>query len=175
MSTTEIIVFAGLAGFIIFTQVGTRRLTLRRLLLPFAAAGIVGYSYLHGIPTAGGDLDFELSLTMAGALCGLLAASLMQVERDGTTGQLVTHAGLAYVAVWVIVFGGRMAFAWGATHLWSRQIFQFSMDHAITGSAAWTAAFVLMALAMVVSRTAVTATRALLIAEAPARVQPSVR
>jgi hypothetical protein len=40
---------------------------------------------------------------------------------------------------------------------------QFSLQHAITGSAAWTAAFVLMALSMVVARTVVVSMRALLL------------
>ena len=165
MNTSEIIVFVGLAAFIIATQMGRRNLTLRRLLLPFLAVGIVGYRYLHGVPTVGGDLDFEISLSLAGALCGVLAASLMDVERDAQTGRIVTQAGIAYAALWIIVFGGRLVFAWGASHLWSHQVMQFSVQHAITGSAAWTAAFVLMALSMVLTRTVVVALRALLVAQ----------
>ena len=162
MNTTEIITFAGLAVFVIATQMGRRRSHLRRLLLPFLAVGIVGYHYLQSVPTVGGDLDFEVSLSLAGALCGVLAAGLMNVERDEQTGRIVTQAGVAYAALWVIVFGGRLAFAWAASHLWSHQVAQFSIQHAITGSAAWTAAFVLMALSMVVARTVVVALRALL-------------
>ena len=165
MNTTEIIIFVGLATFIIATQMGRRRLTLRRLLLPFLAVGIVAYQYLHSIPTVGGDLDFEISLSLAGALCGVLAASLMTVERDEQTGRLVTQAGIAYAALWVIVFGGRLAFAWAASNLWPHQVAQFSVQHTITGSAAWTAAFVLMALSMVLARTVVVALRALLVAQ----------
>jgi DMSO/TMAO reductase YedYZ heme-binding membrane subunit len=63
----------------------------------------------------------------------------------------------------VIVFGGRLAFAWAASNLWSHQVGQFSVQHAITGSSAWTAAFVLMALSMVLARTGVVALRALLV------------
>lgn len=163
MNTTEIITFAGLAAFVIATQMGRRRLSLRRLLLPFLAVGIVGYHYLHSIPTVGGDLDFEFSLSLAGALCGILAAGIMNVERDEQTGRIVTQAGVTYAALWVIVFGGRLAFAWAASHIWSHQVAQFSVQHQITGSAAWTAAFVLMALSMVLTRTAVVALRAFLI------------
>jgi DMSO/TMAO reductase YedYZ heme-binding membrane subunit len=163
MNSTEIITFVGLAAFIIATQMGRRRLSLRRLLLPFLAVGVVAYHYLHSVPTVGGDLDFEISLSLAGALCGVLAARLMNVERDEQTGQIVTQAGVAYAALWAIVFGGRLAFAWGASNLWSHQVMQFSLQHAITGSAAWTAAFILMALSMVLARTAVTAVRALLV------------
>jgi hypothetical protein len=169
MNATEIITFAGLATFIIATQMGRRRLSLRRLLLPFLAVGIVGYHYLNSVPTVGGDLDFEVNLSIAGALCGVLAASLMTLERDAQTGRIVTQAGVAYAALWVLVFGGRLAFAWAASNLWSHQVMQFSLQHAITGSAAWTAAFVLMALSMVLARTVVTAVRALLV-DRPLRV-----
>ncbi|HEX6509038.1 MAG TPA: hypothetical protein VF221_15525 [Chloroflexota bacterium] len=163
MNTPEIITFVGLATFIIATQLGRRPLSLRRLLLPLLAASVVGYRYLHSVPTSGGSLDFELSLSLAGALCGVLAAGLMSVERDEQTGRIVTEAGVAYAALWVIVFGGRLAFAWAASHVWSHQVAQFSLQHAITSSAAWTAAFVLMALSMVVARTVVVALRALLV------------
>jgi DMSO/TMAO reductase YedYZ heme-binding membrane subunit len=165
MTTTEIIVFVGLAALIIATQMGRRRLSARRVLIPLLAVGYVAYQYLHSVPTAGGDLDFEIGLGVAGALCGVLAAGLMTVERDERTGQLVTEAGIAYAALWIAVFGGRLVFAWGATHLWSHQVAQFSVQHAITGSAAWTAAFILMALAMVVTRTVVVGMRALLAPE----------
>jgi hypothetical protein len=96
----------------------------------------------------------------------VLAGYLMRVERDPQTGSVVTQAGVAYATLWIIVFGGRLAFAWAATNLWPNQVAQFSVQHAITGSAAWTAAFVLMALAMVVMRTAIVAARAMLL-EAP--------
>jgi hypothetical protein len=163
MTTTEIIIFVGLATFIIATQMGRRQLSPRRLLLPLLAVGLVGYHYVPSLPTMGGDLDFEVSLSLVGILCGVLAAGLMTVERDAQTGRIVTQAGIAYAALWGGVFGGRLAFAWGASHLWSHQVMQFSLQHAITGSAAWTAAFVLMALSMVVARTVVVAMRALLL------------
>jgi hypothetical protein len=142
---------------------GRHQLTARRLVLPILAAGIVGYHYMQSIPTVGGDLDFEIILSLSGVIGGVAAALLMRVERDGQTGSIVTQAGLAYAALWIIVFGGRLAFAWGATHLWSHQVEQFSVQHAITSSAAWTAAFVLMALSMVVARTAIVGARALLL------------
>ncbi len=160
MNTTEIITFVGLAALIIATQVGSHRLTAHRLLLPLLAVGAVGYHYIQSIPTAGGDLDFDIILSVVGAIAGIAAASLMRVDRDGDTGRIVTRAGLAYASLWIIVFGGRLAFAWAATNSWRHQVMQFSIQHAITSSAAWTAAFVLMALSMVVARTIVIAVRA---------------
>jgi hypothetical protein len=53
-----------------------------------------------------------------------------------------------------------MLFAYGADHWFSAGIGQFSRQHQISGAGAWTAAFVLMALAMVVVRLLVTAMQA---------------
>jgi hypothetical protein len=54
----------------------------------------------------------------------------------------------------VLVIGGRVAFAYGADHWFGPAIGRFSITHQITGADAWTAAFVLMALSMVVVRVA---------------------
>jgi hypothetical protein len=161
MNTTQIIIFGGLAAFIIATQVGRHTISLRRFITPILAVIGVSFVYLKGVPTVGGDLPFELICTLVGIAFGLLAASLVRVERDGRSGKLVTQAGVAYATVWAIVFGGRIAFGWAASNAWQRAVGQFSIDHAITGEAAWTAAFVLMAIAMVAARTAVLAARAL--------------
>lgn len=153
MDSTEVIAFVGIAAAIIITQLGHHPVTLRRFLLPLGIVGIVAYHYLQRLPTSGGALDFELILTITGVLFGLLASALMRIDRDQQTGKLILHAGLLYAALWIAVFGGRLAFAWAATHVWQQQVRQFAIDHAITSNAAWTDAFVLMAVAMVLART----------------------
>ena len=86
----------------------------------------------------------------------------MPVRRDGT-GRIVTTAGVGYAVLWIAVIGGRIAFAYSATGWASRSVGEFSIAQQITGAAAWTAAFVLMALAMVLTRVAVTAAHARII------------
>jgi hypothetical protein len=162
MSTTEILIFVGLAALIIGTQVGRHTLTLRRMILPLVAVVVVGSQYLQSIPTAGNDLDFYLWCTAAGIAFGVLAAALMKVSRDRTSGQIVTEAGVGYASLWIAVFGGRLAFAYFATHGFGPTVGQFSIDHLIT-AAAWTPALVLMALAMVAVRVLVVAGRAFLL------------
>ncbi len=161
MNTTQIIIFGGLAAFIIATQVGRHTISPLHVITPILAVVGVSFTYLKGVPTVGGDLPFELICSLIGIAFGLLAASLVRVERDGRSGKLVTQAGVAYATVWAIVFGGRIAFGWAASNVWQHGVARFSMDHAITGEAAWTAAFVLMAIAMVAARTVVLAARAL--------------
>jgi hypothetical protein len=161
MSTTEVLLVLGLAATVLVTQLGRHTLTWRRMLLPLAVATLVGRQYLQTIPTIGGDLAFEIVCTAFGTASGVLAASLVTLQRDAASGRIITRAGLAYAAVWVTVLGGRLGFAYLATHGWSAQVRQFSIDHAITAGA-WTSAFVLMALAMVVARILVVGGRALL-------------
>jgi hypothetical protein len=167
MNTADIILFGGLAAYLIATQVGRHTVSLRRFLTPLAAVAVAAVIYLKGVPTAGGDLPFELACTVAGLAFGLLAASLVRVECDRRSGKIVMQAGLAYAVVWAVVFGGRLAFGWAASGVWRAAVGQFSLSHAITGEAAWTAAFILMALAMVAARTAVLAARALRAVRAP--------
>lgn len=162
MNIGQIILFLGLAAYIIVTQLGLHPVTLRRLLMPVLLIVGVAFYYLKGVPTAGGDLDFEVICTLAGAGFGLLAASFVRIERNAGSGKVMTQAGLAYAAVWALVLGGRLAFAWAASNPWRQAVGQFSISHAITGEAAWTAAFLLMALAMVAARTAMVAARAAL-------------
>lgn len=168
MSTGEYLLNFGLLGVMIGTQWGSHAMTLRRVIVPLViVAGVGAYFLSAGIPTLGGDQTLEASLAAAGIAFGLLAGAVVDVTRDGRSGRVMVRAGLAYAAVWCVALGGRVLFAWGATTVWSEQIVQFSRTHEITGSAAWTAAFVLMALAMVITRTAVLGTRTALLRAHP--------
>jgi hypothetical protein len=80
--------------------------------------------------------------------------------RSAEDGSLVTVAGPSYAAVWIAAIAGRLLFAYGATHWFAPDIASFSRSAGIDGSAAYTAAFVTMALAMVLTRVAVTTVRA---------------
>lgn len=167
MNSTEVITFVGIAAAIIVSQLGRHPFTLRRFLLPFLIAGVVAYHYLfQGVSTTGGALDFEIVLSIAGAALGIVAMMLIQIERDARTGEVVMQAGLLYAALWIVVFGGRLAFAWAATNVWQHQVAQFSIAHELTGGA-WTDGFVLMAVAMVLARTIGVGTRALLLNRLP--------
>jgi hypothetical protein len=169
MSTTEILTFVGIAALIIGTSMGRHTLTARRMILPLLVAAVVGKMYITSIPTAGNDVDFYLWCVAAGIAFGVLAAALMKVSRDATSGQIFTEAGVAYATIWVAIFGGRLAFAYFATHSFGPTVAQFSIDHLIT-AAAWTPALVLMALVMVATRVLVVGGRALLLQTARGRL-----
>src|SRR4051812_9986714 len=154
MTTTQYLLNAGLLAFVLWANLGTRAVTRSRFTLPLLLVAVAAGVFLRDVPTSGNDLELELAGVAAGAVLGLVAASLIRVERVGD--RLVMRAGAAYAALWIAVIGGRCVFAYGADHWFPRAIGEFSMTHSITGADAWTAAFVLMALAMVVVRVAAT-------------------
>ena len=141
------------------TGLGTRQLDRRRFTLPLAIVAVVGVLYLRSIPTSGADIALITVLGLAGVFVGLVAGALMKV-RWAQDGSLVTVAGTSYAAVWMAAIAGRLLFAYGADHWFTPQVASFSRPVGIDGSAAYTAAFVVMALAIVVTRVAVTAFRA---------------
>lgn len=162
MSTSQLILNFGLLMFVLGTNLGTRAVTGRRLLLPVALVLVAGWLFLQDLPTTGGDTRLELAGVLTGVALGVAAAALMPVRRDAD-GRIVTVAGIGYAVLWIAVIGGRIAFAYSATGWASRSVGEFSKAQQVTGAAAWTAAFVLMALAMVLTRVAVTAAHARII------------
>jgi hypothetical protein len=157
--TTVYVLNLGILAFVLKTGLGTRELGRRRFIQPLAIVAVVGVLYLRSIPTSAGDIRLITVLGVAGVFLGLAAGALMKV-RVTENGSLVTVSGTAYAAVWIAAIGGRLLFAYGANHWFAPEIASFSRSAGIDGSAAYTAAFVIMALAMVVSRVAVTAFRA---------------
>jgi hypothetical protein len=146
----------GLLAFILLTNVGTHRLTRGRLALPVVLVAVAAVVILRDVPTLGNDDVLELVGVAAGVALGVVAGLLVKVRRD-PSGDLVMTAGALYAGLWTAVIGGRVLFAYGADHWFTQRIGLFSFEHQITGADAWTAAFVLMALAMVLTRVVVTA------------------
>ena len=86
-------------------------------------------------------------------------AAFVRIRPDNA-GRITARAGAAFLAVWLVAIGGRMVFAWAATQTsFGTTVGQFSREQLITGQQAWRAAFVIMALAMVLSRLLVLAVR----------------
>jgi hypothetical protein len=149
----------GILAFVLKTGLGTRELNRRRFTLPLAIVAVVGALYPRAIPASAGDIKLIAGIGAAGVILGLVAGALMKVRR-ADDGSLVTVAGTSYAAVWIAAIGSRLLFAYGASHWFAPQVASFSRSAGIDSSAAYTAAFVIMALAMVLTRVAVTAFRA---------------
>lgn len=155
MSTAQWILNLALLWWVLTRNLGTRAVTRATFGVPALVVAVVGATYLRDVPTLGHDAVLELTGLAVGAALGLAAAGLTRVHRRD--GSLVVTAGAGFALLWLAVIGGRVAFAEWATHTGARTVGEFSVRHQITGADAWTAAFVLMAVAMVVVRYAATA------------------
>jgi hypothetical protein len=156
-------------GYILWSNIGTKVVTVRRYVIPLVLVGLAGAGYLRHVPTLGNDGRLELAGIVAGVVFGVVATSLVRAGRDAE-GRVTMTAGPGFAALWVVVIGGRMLFAYGAEHWFAAGMTTFSIDHRITGANAWTAAFVLMALAMVLTRVVLGGARALSVPRRPAPV-----
>ena len=160
MSTTQWILNLVLLGWVLTRNLGTRPVSRTTFVTPLVVVTAAAAVFLRHLPTAGHDLWLEGTGVAAGIVLGALTAALTRV-RPRSDGAVVITAGAAFALVWVLAIGGRIAFAEWATGSGARTVAEFSMRHHITGADAWTAAFVLMALAMVLSRTAASGLSAL--------------
>lgn len=150
MSTLDYLINTALV-LLVIRQIRERRLDLQSLVLPLILVAFAAHNYLHSIPTAGNDLVLILGLAATGATLGTLAGLATHV-RSGEDGVALARAGWAAAILWIAGVSARMAFAYLASHGAGPSIAHFSIVNHITGSAAWTAAFVLMAVAEVTAR-----------------------
>jgi hypothetical protein len=168
MSLAQYALNAGLLVFILASNLGTRAVTRWRLAMPVVLVVVAGGVLLRDVPTVGGDVRIEAFGVAAGLLLGVVAGVLVRVRQE--PGGLVMVAGTGYAALWTLVIGGRMVFAFGADHWFAAGIGRFSYDNGISGADAWTTAFVLMALTMVLTRVAVTSLAVFIARRDPAAV-----
>ena len=110
----------------------------------------VASHFLHAIPTAGDDLVLIVGFACVGAALGAGADGDHRPARPA-----FAQAGLVAALLWVLGIGARMGFALWVGHGGQSAVARCSALHHITSGAAWTAAFVLMGMAEVVSRTGV--------------------
>ena len=136
-----------------------RKIGWFRLLRPVLLAGAIVPMYLTALASHGIGLTLEIAGAAAGLLVGLVATGLMRVYRSPRTGRPVSRAGVGYAAVWVLVVGARTAFSYGSSHWFSSSLDTWMGEHHVTGDML-TNTLILMAIAMVLTRTGAMAARA---------------
>lgn len=158
MSATQWILSITLLTWALLRNVGTREVNRTTFIVPLVIVGVAAPAFLFPLPTAGNDLDLVVACGFIGTIFGLAASAVTRLHQHN--GRLLATAGASFAALWLVMIGGRVAFAEWANGAGARTVGMFSRDHAITGADAWTAALVVMTLAMVVARTTVLAIRA---------------
>jgi hypothetical protein len=136
-----------------------RKVGRLRIIRPLLMAGAIVPLYLTALTTHGTGLSLEIAGAVAGLLLGLLATALMKVYRSPKTGKAVSRAGLGYGAVWTVVIGARAAFSYGSSHWFNTQLGSWMTSHNVSVDAI-TNTLILMAVAMVLTRTIGMAARA---------------
>jgi hypothetical protein len=156
MTTTDYLL-NGILVLSIVRQLHGKRLAGINMLIPFAVVAYVVPRYLQSVPTSGNGLVLVVLGTAAGLTLGSLCGVYSLVYRGGD-GALFIRATRAAAVLWVLGVGARLAFELYAQHGGGPAIASFSAAHSLTMQA-WIAALILMALAEVVSRTAVVLVR----------------
>ena len=137
------------------------------LAVPVLAVGAAAVFFLHSVPGGGNDIALELICLSAGAAMGAVGGLATHL-RLSAAGQALGRAGWLAASMWVAGVGARIAFAFAATNGAGPAIARFSSGHHITGSDAWVAALVMMALADVLTRLVVVYLRGRRLAAGPA-------
>jgi hypothetical protein len=157
MTITEYLINIALVGLVVL-QVRGRRLTVAGFLVPLALAAWAATQFLHAVPTAGNDLVLEVGLALIGGVLGALAALTTSIRREGVAA--LARAGALAASLWVLGIGARVGFSLWVEHGGAPAVARFSAAHHISSGAAWAAAFILMSLVEVASRTAILYLRA---------------
>jgi len=146
----------GILIALVLLQIRGRRISVHTLLPPIGIVAFAAVDYLHGVPTTGNNLV----LVVAGALTGLalgIGCGLATAVFRNSAGAAIAKAGPVAAVQWLAGVSARLAFSEYGSHGGQAAIVRFSAAHHITSAEAWVACLVFMALAEVLSRTAVIA------------------
>jgi hypothetical protein len=161
---------------LVIRQIREHPLDARSLATPVLAVGAAAVMFIHSVPVGGTDLALEAACVAAGAAMGAIGGLATRL-RLGAGGRPLGRAGWLAAGMWVGGVGARLVFAIAAGNGAGPAIARFSIAHHITGSAAWVAALVMMALADVLTRLAVIYLRGRRLAApaTPARIPAAAR
>jgi len=152
MSVSVWIVNLVVLAVVLEADLGHKKISRFRLIRPLVLGAVVAAFYIGGIVGTGTSLWLELGGVGAGIVLGLAASALMRVYADAGR-KPWSLAGPAYAALWVAVVGARLWFGYASNHSLRIPVGTWMFLHHVT-SAVMVDAFIFMAIAMVLTRTA---------------------
>ena len=144
---------------VLMSDYGQRPVTRLRLIRPFIAAAVIIPFFFKGVQGSGSGLLLEVACAAGGLALGVLAAYLMRVFTDPASGRVTTAGGKAYALFWIVIVAARLAFTYGAQHVFASSLGQWMYVNHIT-SDGLTAALIFFSVAMLLGRTGTLAARA---------------
>ncbi len=152
MPTDVWIVNLAVLGAVLASDLGTKEITWRRVLRPVIVAIVAVALFVKSPQTSGRGLALELVGLVAGLILGALGSLfLMAIRRDPATKRLISIAGAAYAAFWIIVIGARMMFTYGANHWYNHALGTWLFTNHITADGL-TDGLIVLAIGMVLAR-----------------------
>ncbi|MFC4032275.1 hypothetical protein ACFO3J_12375 [Streptomyces polygonati] len=159
MDTSVWLINLAVLAAVLEADLGRRRIGWFRLGRPVLLAGGIIPLYLKSATGHGNGLTLEIIGAGTGVLAGLLAAALMRVEYDPAKRRVVSRAGAPYAALWTVVIGARLWFAYGSAHLFPEQLGRWlATEHIAVGVV--TDALIFFSVGMLLSRTGALLARA---------------
>lgn len=157
---TALLISGSIFVLMMATQLGRREYTWHKVLTPVLSVAGFGYAYLRNLPTGGSSVTLYLVGIAIGAVFAVLASLSTGVERESSTGKLITTTGRAFVLTWLVAMALRVGFVFSVDHLgnFRDQVGTFLMSHQIAQNSI-TPFFVLMALTTVLGRVVAVRTR----------------
>jgi hypothetical protein len=150
-------------GVVLESDVGRRKIGWFRVVRPVIGVGAIVPGYLTSLPTGHADLVLQAVGALAGIVLGLGSVSPLFVSvhfdpgyrshlsrftgRAGTKAAAVSRAGLGYALIWTGLTVFRLAFAYGAQHVFPAGLAHFMVEHQLS-AAALTNAFIFLSLGM---------------------------
>jgi hypothetical protein len=156
-----LLVSGGILVLMLIMQFGRRQYGAQNLRLAVVLSAAVGYFYFRGAPTRTADLVVYAVGALVGIGFGAWASAATGIERDRSTGSLMTRCGIGFVTAWVTCVAIRVAFIFCADHVGSfRSALGTFLRSSNVSSSAIAPFFVAMALVMVLSRVVLVELRA---------------
>jgi hypothetical protein len=163
MTASIVILQLVVLGVVLESDLGRRKIGWFRVLRPVITVLIIIPFFFTTLPTAGNDLALQGAGLLAGVLLGLASVSpllvtvrwdpawrprgLFRSARSAAGPASVSQAGIGYALIWIAVTAGRLAFAYGAQHVFPVALGQFLVAHQLSDTAL-TNAFVFLSVGM---------------------------